>query len=215
MIRKFNSAWIIPLAIVGMLVVAALLYPSLPDELPIQWGFDGQVNRTAPKAIAVLLLPALATLIWVGMAILPRIDPRREQYKKFSKTYLRLRIAVVVFMFGMQVITLTQYDKPFVIVKLVLFAASVMLAVLGNEMGRIRQTWFVGIRTPWTLADERVWRRTHRVGARYFFGMAVLNMILVVLLPPQTAGLFFAVSILVVSLGITAYSYVVYKRLND
>jgi uncharacterized membrane protein len=205
--------WIIPVSIALMLLVGIILYPGLPEQLPRQWGFDGQVTSTWPKLQAILFPPFLALAIWGMFYILPKVDPRREQYAKFEPTYWRLQQAIVVFLFGMQVITLTQYDNAQLVNKFILFAVALLMAFLGNEMGRIRQTWFVGIRTPWTLADERVWKITHRAGARFYVAAGILNMLIVLLLPMPAAGIFLVVTMLAVSFGLIGYSYVVWRQL--
>jgi len=212
---KIDNRWFMPVIIIIMLLVSLVLYPSLPDVLPRQWGFNGEVNSTWPKLYAVLFAPALATAIWVLTYILPKIDPRREQYEKFGKSYLRVRQGIVVFMLGMHILTLTQYDNPQAIVKLILFAVATMFAYIGNEMGRFRPNWFVGIRTPWTMSDERVWKQTHRIGARYFVAAGVLNMITALILPVPIAGTIFIVTLMAVSIGTVAYSYFVWRKLNQ
>lgn len=211
---NLNNRWVMPIIVIIMLAISVILYPSLPDELPRQWSLSGEVNSTWPKLYAVLMLPFLAVGIWVLTYILPKIDPRREQYEKFGKSYLRLRQGIVVFMLGMHILTLTQYDNPQVMIKLILFGVSLFLAFIGNEMGRIRQTWFVGIRTPWTMSDERIWKQTHRIGARYFVAVGVLNMLSALIFPPIVAGVFFLVTLLAVAIGISAYSYVLWRKLN-
>jgi uncharacterized membrane protein len=72
----------------------------------------------------------------------------------------------------------------------------------------------VGIRTPWTLGDERVWKQTHRIGARYFVAAGILNMLTSLVLPIEIAGVIFIVSLLGVSFGTVAYSYLVWHKLN-
>ncbi|HMC92889.1 MAG TPA: SdpI family protein, partial [Allosphingosinicella sp.] len=37
-----------------------------------------------------------------------------------------------------------------------------MFVLIGNQLGKSRSMYLVGIRTPWTLASEEVWIRTHR-----------------------------------------------------
>lgn len=204
---------IIPIAIGLMLLIGLILYPSLPEELPRQWGFDGQPAAYWPKLQAVLFPPLLATFIWGMSFILPKIDPYRAQYSKFAPTYWRIQQAIIIGLLGMQVITLTQYDNPQAMNKFILFAVALLFAFLGNELGRIRQSWFFGIRTPWTLADERVWRITHRVGARFYVAMGVLNMLMVLILPMPAAGIFLLVTLLAVSFGLMAYSYVVWRQM--
>lgn len=209
-----NKSWIYPVCIVIMLVVGGLLYPSLPEQMPRQWGFNGEVNSYMPKEIAIIFLPALTAVLWAVLVIVPYIDPRRENYEKFQVSYVRVRQAIAVFMLILHIMMLTQYDNPTVMVKGILFGVAMLFAVLGNELGRFRQTFFAGIRTPWTLADERVWRKTHRVGARWMTGIGVLNMIVVPVLPLQLAGIFLLVTVVGVSLAIVVYSYVVYQQLN-
>lgn len=211
---KFDK-WIIPAAIAAMLLIGLVLYPSLPEELPRQWGFDGQVSAYWPKLQAILFPPFLAAVIGGLTYILPKIDPRREQYAKFAPTYWRVQQATVIALLGIQIITLTQYDNPQMLNKFMLFAIALLLTFMGNELGRIRQTWFFGIRTPWTLADERVWRTTHRVGARFYVAVGVLNMLMALLLPMPAAGIFLLVTLLGVSFGLMAYSYVVWRQMYN
>jgi uncharacterized membrane protein len=97
---KMNNKWVMPLCIGIMLVVSAVLYPSLPAEMPVHWNLKGEVDGYAPKGIAVLLMPAIATLIAATLYIVPKIDPRRESYEKFASSYERIRIAAVVYMQG-------------------------------------------------------------------------------------------------------------------
>lgn len=209
-----NGNIIMLLSIGIMLVIGFILYPSLPEELPRQWGIDGSVNSTWHKFYAVIMSPAIGLLIWVGTYILPKVDPRRESYEKFGGFYMRFRVTLVVFFVGVHILTLTQYDNPDTIIRLMFFGIAAILAVLGNELGRVRPTWFFGIRTPWTISDERVWTKTHRVGGRWFVALGVLNMLTSLLLPNILMFIVFMVSILGVSFGLMAYSYVLYRRLN-
>ena len=191
-----------------------VLYPSLPDEMPTHWNINGEVDGTAPKLVAVLIMPVIALLVYGATTVLPYVDPRRESYEKFAPSYQRVQMAVILFAVGMHIITLTQYDNPQAIIRLVMFAASLLLAIIGNEMGRFRQTWFTGIRTPWTLADERVWQKTHRVGARWFVALGVVNMIAALTLPLVAMFVVLMVTVLGVTLGLFIYSYLVYRRIN-
>jgi uncharacterized membrane protein len=50
-----------------------------------------------------------------------------------------------------------------------------LVALLGNLMGKVRPNFFVGIPTPWTLTSKRAWVKTHRVGGWVMaaFGIAM------------------------------------------
>jgi len=62
-----------------------------------------------------------------------------------------------------------------------LFGVCILFALLGNVMGKVRRNFYIGVRTPWALANERVWNATHRLAAKTFVlgglaGLALLAM---------------------------------------
>ena len=91
----------------------------------------------------------------------------------------------------------------------------IFFALLGNYMRTVRSNFFVGIRTPWTLSNDVVWRKTHELGGKIWFYTGIVLAVIVFFLPQIAAvvvmfcGLFFMVMIPVV------YSYIEYKKIND
>lgn len=199
---------------VGMVLVGAILYPSLPDQMPIHFNIEGVPDNYAPKIVAVSIAPLLAIVLWVAMSIIPDLDPRRESYDKFEGSYLHLRTAILLFVTGLHVVTLTQHENPVLIVRLLIAGMGLLFAFLGNEMGRFRQTWFTGIRTPWTLMDERVWRKTHRVSARWFVLFGVVLLLTAFILPLSWLAIFVLAGALGITGGMYLYSYRVFHQLN-
>src|SRR5215207_10154581 len=98
---NLNNKWLMPICIGIMLVVSLILYPSLPAEMPTHWNINGEVDGTAPKLAAVLMMPAMALILYAVLYALPYIDPRRESYEKFAPSYERVRAALVLFAVGM------------------------------------------------------------------------------------------------------------------
>ena len=39
-----------------------------------------------------------------------------------------------------------------------------LFVVIGNYLPKARRNYTIGIRLPWTLANEENWNRTHRIG---------------------------------------------------
>ena len=97
--------------------------------------------------------------------------------------------------------------------RLVPEAVFLFLAIIGNFMYNIRPNRFIGIRTPWTLSNEEVWIKTHRLGAKWTFWTGVTGFILCVFAPVQWLGylLFFIVT--GVSAILITYSYVIHKKI--
>jgi hypothetical protein len=92
----------------------------------------------------------------------------------------------------------------------------VMFSLLGNVMGKVRRNFYVGVRTPWTLASERVWNDTHRLAAKLFVGAGIIGLLAVVLPLPLPAVIITVVaSMIVAGLIPVVYSLILYKRLES
>ena len=93
----------------------------------------------------------------------------------------------------------------------VMLAAGVLYLLLGNYMGKLRRNFFIGIRTPWTLASDAVWERTHRVGGRLFM-LGGLATVLIALVDP--APWLLLIVLAAVWLITAGYSYFIHLRLE-
>lgn len=211
---KLNRKWIAPLCILFMLAVSAVVYPSLPQEVPAHYNISGEVDYTLANWQIIIVMPIVGLLIWVLLVNLPKIDPRRAAYAKFDETYNALCDAIMIFLIGLHVLLITQYDNPMMLIKLVFLGAAALIIYIGNQSPRFRQTWFVGIRTPWTLMNEEVWRKTQRVGGRFLVVTGLFNILATLVLPVSTAIIVFILSLLVAVLGISLYSYTVFRNIE-
>lgn len=208
-----RNRWVAPGLILAMLVFGFAVYGRLPDQLPSHWNINGEVDGTMSRLGALLFLPGLSLVVWLVLLALPRIDPLRRSYPAFDGT-LRLFInSITLFMAmlyaGMLAAGLGwRVEVP----RLVMIGVGILFVVLGNEMGRLKPNWFVGIRTPWTLADPEVWRSTHRVGGRVFFVVGLAIVAAGLLLPLAVGGytvLVGAIGIVLFSFG---YSYLLWRQ---
>jgi uncharacterized membrane protein len=193
-------------------VVSLLVYPRLPPRVAMHWSLAGQPNGYSPTWLAVILLP-LMILAMRGLAgVLPRIDPKGANYQRFAGTYWLILNGVMLFL-GLVHLAVLGYGlgAPVRMDRLIPAGVGVLLMVVGNYLTRVQPNWFVGIRTPWTLSSESVWRRTHRVGGRIMAGGGAL-MVLAAFLP---TGVYLAVlftTLVLVSVVPLVLSYVWWKR---
>ena len=157
-----------------ILIAATLLtYDILPAQMPIHWDMSGKADDFAPKHVFLTMVFAITLGINVlGIALATHSTPAAPIYRRFEKAY-----AVTFGMLNMMVIAFflthpaggTQHGaagSPAMLIPMVL---GVTFIVLGNYMPLFRQNFFAGIKTPWALADEEVWNRTHRIGGRCWF----------------------------------------------
>lgn len=150
-------------------------YSRLPARVATHWGLGGRVDGWSSKEFLVFFFPAFAVGLGLLLILLPRIDPRQREVSHNAPTYWTVSGAALVFLAGVQVM-LVGYNLgwPIPIPTLVPIGVGLLFIVIGNLMPRMRPNWFMGIRTPWTLSNEVVWRKTHRVGGYCFVGAGLL-----------------------------------------
>jgi uncharacterized membrane protein len=186
------------------------LYGSLPARMPLHWNALGEVDRYGARASA-FLLPAVMAACLLLLALLPGISPRRFSVDAFSDTYWYCALLVVGLMgyvHGLALWSASGGASP--VPGFLLGGMAVFFALLGNVMGKVRRNFWLGIRTPWTLANERVWYATHRLAAKTMVGASVLAFVAVL------AGLRAAAMALLLAgpLVPVLYSLYYYKRLE-
>ena len=203
------------LGLIALMLVAGLaVLHRLPARVVVHWNAAGQPNGWSSPALAALLPPLAALAVWALLLLAPVIDPRRRRYVQFAPTYRTLRLAVVAVVAALDGFTLAQALGAHVDVPMVAaLVVSLLMLLIGNVLPRLRPTWFLGIRTPWTLSDEEVWRRTHRWGGRLFM-VAALVPLLGLWGPPRLLASLVLASVLVPAVASAAYSYVVYAQLH-
>lgn len=199
--------------LVALAVAASLLvYSRLPEQVPVHWNIDGDVDRWGDRWQGAFLAPVIMAGIVILASVLPSADPRPESYAKMRGTYTFIFDALLLFMLVLHAVTLASglgYRVP--VTRVVVGAVGVLFIALGNVMPRTRPNWYVGVRTPWTLSNDRVWTRTHRV-AGYLLAGAGLLTIASVALPGPWAIVVLVGSIVGAGLGSAAYSYVAWKQ---
>lgn len=200
--------------VLGAAALSVVAAPSLPDELVTNWDAAGEPDGTMPTAQAIWLLPALMGGILALFAIIPRIDPLRENIAEFRRYYDWFVVVSSIFLFLMHAGILAfnlGYEFPFL--SLILAGTALLLYYTGIVLDHAKRNWFVGIRTPWTLSNTAVWDRTHALGATLFKLTAILTLGGVVV--PEYGLYFLLVPLLGTVVITTAYSYYLYERIEE
>lgn len=205
--------WLILILIVLGFVLGVYFYPSLPDRVPVHWNANGEINGYGSKLFGAFGLPLINLGMYILFIVLPNIDPKKKNYINFTSTYQFLKYLLIVFFLGIQVMTLliateVVVNKPIFIQIMI----SLLFILLGNVMGRVKPNYFVGIKTPWTLANEEVWRKTHRLAAPLWVMGGILN-ILLSFTGTNSNGIGFMIIVAVISIIPVGYSYFVYQKI--
>lgn len=202
-----------PAVIGAMILISLMLYPFLPEQLPIHWNLEGNLDAMAHKAAAVILMPVITIFVLLLMRAKSTMAAFYSHDGSSEKTYVFFVNSAVLFMGFMHVLMLLIALNPVLsMVRAVVIGVGGLLAVLGNIIGRVRPNPVVGFRFPWTLADDEVWRRTHRMGARWMFVSGIVTMVMALVLPPELLFVELMTLLLGGSIAIMVYSYCLYRQ---
>ncbi len=206
-----KTRWLGLLLIVGMLAFLAWAWPQLPERVAVHWNAAFQADSWRPRW-HLLLLPAVALVVWGLLPLLRRIDPRRADYARWDETFWLLINLIVLLMVVMHVGMIGfNLGWPLDMRTVILGALGMLFVGLGNYMPRVRRNWWMGFRTPWTLSSERVWRETHRLGGRLLV-LAGLDLVVAAFLPRVAAPWVALAGVAVAVVVPTVYSYLLWRQ---
>lgn len=210
MTRKF---FVIGLVIVAAsLAATAVLYPSLPARVPTHWNAQGQIDGYGPKWSLFIFGPGILAFTLGLFGVIPWLSPRHFTVDTFRSTYLYIMVLILACFAYFHALMLWAARAGHVDISKAMWGGiCLLMALLGNVMGKVRRNFYIGIRTPWTIADERVWNATHRFGGKTFVLGGLASLVL------SYAGTGFWVPFATLMAGALApvvYSLVYYKQLE-
>jgi uncharacterized membrane protein len=199
--------------VVASFIATAVLYDRLPASVPTHWNARGVADGFTPKPWGPFLLPLTMLGVFALLFVLPRIAPRGYRMERFQGAFEILQTAILGFLLVLTLLALLAgIGAPVPMDRAIYAATGLLLVVLGNFMGKLTKNFFVGIRTPWTLASDEVWLRTHRLGGKVFV-LAGLGLLVSGLVGGGTVAVFAAAVGAAVGVPVL-YSYVLYRRIE-
>lgn len=191
---------------------AFVFYPHLPMQIPTHWGINGEINQYGSKNM-IFVFSFIPLLVFAGMELFPKIDPRKDSYELHARAYETVKYAIVFFMIGLYIITaMASLGYRISVDVFVKAGVGILFIVLGNVLSQVRPNYFFGIRTPWTLANETVWRKTHRVSAYAFVLCGVISFISA-FIHGTLSFIMVLGSILGSTFFLFVYSYIIYRKI--
>jgi len=204
----------LPLFFIGaMFVVGAVVYPRLPDQIPVHWNIAGEIDRWSDTSfMSVFQLPLMSLGLYVLFMVMPYFDPKqRNVYRSKNLYFAALNVTTALFALIFLGSLAAAFNPSLAIDRLVMVGVGLMLIVIGNYMGRAKRNWTVGTRFSWTLSDDEVWAKTNRLAGRLFVLAGLISVACVLVPAPWNALVM--LSAVLATLPITyVYSMVLYKR---
>ncbi len=177
-----NREWPLLLILLVPMAYLAWIWNSLGDQVPLHWNAGGEIDRWGSKTELALFALGLPVFMYMVLLIIPAIDPK-ERIEAMGTKWNQIRIIILLFISGLDVLILHSAKTETLFEPTVLFLfIGLSVVLLGNYFQTIKPNYFVGIRTPWTLEDEEVWRATHRRAGQLWIVGGILIMVLSLIL---------------------------------
>lgn len=210
---KFRYSNILLFLIAISLIVSFIIYPSLPEKIPSHWNIRGEIDGYSHK-IFFLFTSFLPLGIYLLMNYLPRIESRKKSYLMQNRAYSSITIALVLFFLLLHwLIIFSALGYSVSTSRFLAFGIGILFLIIGYFMDQIKPNHIFGIKTPWTITNERVWKKTHEVGGFAFILTGLMFIFAGLLNKPYifTAAI---VTIFIVIFFLFLYSYLEYQKLK-
>jgi uncharacterized membrane protein len=203
--------------IIGTLLIAAVLaatavaYPHLPNTIPMHWDAHGNVNGWGAKS-TLFIDPGIMAGILLLFVVLPWLSPKQFEMDSFRSTYLYIMVMILTLVGYVHALVLAAgLSMAIDMTRAVEGGLCLLIALLGNVLGKVRRNFYVGVRTPWTIANEQVWNATHRFAAKTCVAGGLVGFLTVILRAPFWVPIAW---ILIGALAPVIYSLIFYKQLE-
>ncbi len=203
----WRKEWLGIFILIITLATSFYFYQNFPDTVPTHWNIYGQPDNWSGKEFAAFFFPGLIIILYLMMIGLPFFDPMKQRYQEFSKTYQIIRISFILFLSAIYFLaSLNALGYKIPIDKVTPLGIGLLFIILGNFLPKVKKNWFVGIRTPWTLSNEDIWNKTHRLGGKIFMFCGLL-MIMGIFFDPKIYVFLFGIIIFLTLFFSFGYSW--------
>lgn len=209
--KKINLRTEIPLMVISLipLFLTLILWNKIPAQVPIHWNISGEIDGYGNK----IFVPIFNLGLYVILLTVMFIDPKKENYQRSWKIYNKIRLFLSIFFVAISaVIIMVALGFPISMDRFLLIALPLLFALLGNFMLNIKPNWFMGVRTPWTLSSETVWRKTHRLTGVLWFWAGLACFVSAFFTPAQTGLYIFLATVIIISVIPITYSYILFRN---
>lgn len=213
--KKIKFYNLLSLLIMLSVAISAYFFNSiLPEEVITHWDINGQADGWGAKSVLVVYIPFLIIGLYILFRILPKMDPKRENYIKFDTTYNAFRFLIIAFLAAVYFISIyINLGYNLAMSEIMTWLVGLLFIIIGFLIKNVEPNWFMGIRNPWTLSNDEVWKKTHLMAQKVFIIGGVLFLFIPYVSPGYVPIIFVFVIIMILSLSV-GYSYFLYKKIE-
>ena len=188
------------------------VWNELPSKVPMHWNIKGEIDRYGDKSELIIIPFLLPLLVYLIFLVVPKIDPKNKLNKMGGKLQaIKFLLTTLMSILALFIIY-TAKNQSFTNPNNIVIIIGVLFIVIGNYFKTIKPNYFIGIRTPWTLENETVWKKTHKLGGKMWFIGGILIVILSLILNKSLSFTIFMIITGVITIIPIAYSYLIYRN---
>lgn len=189
------------------IIIGIILWDKMPEQVPVHWNINGEVDGFATKTQAVFIMPLVLVAVHWICVLGTNLDPKKQNISDKVFTLVLWIIPVLSLLCNSFVYATALGHNVNVEVIMPLFMGA-LFVVIGNYLPKCKQSYTLGIKLPWTLNDEENWNKTHRLAGFLWVICGVIIMATAFL------GVSWLLFVLLIPMVIvpTVYSYLLYKK---
>lgn len=164
--------------LLAMIAVSLIMYPDLPETVPMQPDINGTPGNYVPKQVAILIMPVVYAVAIAVINFMIRFSPSQFSMPDSQRALDIMLFGVGLILLFAHIGILAGLGDNNIFQQYMCFGLAGFLLVTGNVVGKSGRNFIFGIRIPWTLASTQNWRATHRFAGRLMVISGVLLLIL-------------------------------------
>ncbi len=193
-------------------IYLAYIWNQLPDKVPMHWNIKGEIDRYGEKMELIIIPILLPLLVYIIFLVVPKIDPKNKLNKMGNKLQT-MKFLLTIFMSILAIfIIYTAKNESFANPNYIVLLIGILYIIFGNYFKTIKANYFIGIRTPWTLENEKVWKETHKLGGKLWFAGGIIVVITSLILEKETNFTIFLIITGIITIIPIVYSYLIFKN---
>lgn len=193
-------------------IYLAYIWNQLPEKVPMHWNIKGEIDRYGEKMELILIPILLPLLVYIIFLVVPKIDPKNKLNKMGNKLQT-IKVLSTTFMSILALFILfSAKHQSFANPNYIILLIGVLYIILGNYFQTIKANYFIGIRTPWTLENESVWKKTHKLGGKLWFVGGIIVVLASLILDKNPNVTLFLIITGIITIIPIVHSYIIFKR---
>ncbi len=200
------AEWTALAIVILSFILGFALQDRMPAHMASHWTVRNEVDGYMSRSWGLFFAPIILAGLFLLFLAIPRTDPLKHNIETFRAVFDGFILFLFLFLLYLYLLTIAwNLGRRFMMISYLAPGFAGLFFSAGVLLERSKRNMFVGIKTPWTLASDRVWNKTHRLGGILFKIAGVLSLGGIPF--PSRAIWFVLVPVLLAAGVATVYSY--------